>query len=346
MKNVRLNELDGLRGIAALAVVLFHYLYRYDEVYGHAFSVPVWTKYGHYGVHLFFLISGFVIFWTISRAQRPFDFVWSRFSRLYPVYWVAIFITFTIVAIFGLPGREVSAVDLLFNLTMVHEYLGIPHVDGVYWSLTQELTFYAWMLALLVFNKIKHIEKLLLFWIIAATLICNEKFGLELSRRLRYLLLLDYISLFAAGICFYLIKNGTAKTITYWVLGVSVASLFIKYSLEIAGLLCAIYALFYLAISGRLTLLAYKPFVFMGTISYSFYLVHQNIGYLIINKFYAYGLSPYQGMAVALLTALFLATLLTFIVEKPSMSYLRDYYKKNNRIQQIANKFGRASTQS
>jgi len=338
MKTIRLDELDGLRGIAALAIATFHYLFQYDHVYGHMFSVPAWAKLGYFGVHLFFLVSGFVIFWTLSKVERPFDFIWSRASRLYPVYWVAATLTFVVVSIFGLAGRETSVIDLLLNYSMIHEYLGIRHVDGVYWSLTLELTFYAWMLILFFFNQIKNIEKWLFVWIILATLISNEKFGFELPIRLKYLFLLDYIALFSGGICFYIMRSGKATSATYWVLAASILSLFIKHPLNSCITLCAIYCIFYLAISGRLKFLAYKPLIFMGTISYSFYLVHQNIGYIIINKFYANELSPIAGMATALSVALLLAILLTFTIERPAMRYLRNYYKDSNRIQQLANK--------
>lgn len=338
MKTIRLDELDGLRGIAALAIATFHYLFQYDHVYGHIFSVPAWAKLGYFGVHLFFLVSGFVIFWTISKVERPFDFIWSRASRLYPVYWAAATLTFVVISIFGLAGREVSAIDLLLNYSMIHEYFGIKHVDGVYWSLTLEITFYAWMLILFFFNQIKNIEKWLFGWIILAALISNDKFGFDLPTRVKYLFLLDYIALFSAGICFYLIKSGRAKLTTYGVLAASTLSLFVQHPLNVAMILCVIYSIFYLAISGRLTFLAIKPLVFMGTISYSFYLIHQNIGYLIINKFYAHELSPIVGIATAFLVAFLLATFLTFTIEKPTMSYLRNYYKDSTRIQQFANK--------
>lgn len=105
----RLLELDALRGLAALAVVLYHYFYRYNELYGHHGNFAVdWTYFGKLGVELFFMVSGFVIFMSLNRVNRPVDFLVSRFSRLYPTYWCALILTFTVVSIWGLPGREIS----------------------------------------------------------------------------------------------------------------------------------------------------------------------------------------------------------------------------------------------
>lgn len=81
----RLIELDALRGIAALSVVIYHYTTRYNSLYGHDSFLD--NNYFHYcsqGVQLFFMISGFVIFLTLNHIKKPMDFVISRFSRLYP----------------------------------------------------------------------------------------------------------------------------------------------------------------------------------------------------------------------------------------------------------------------
>ena len=87
-------ELDALRGIAAFSVVLFHYTARYDSIYGHSNRLLFKFNYGHLGVNLFFIISGFVIFMTLDRTKSVIDFVVARFSRLYPAYWTALALTF------------------------------------------------------------------------------------------------------------------------------------------------------------------------------------------------------------------------------------------------------------
>ena len=141
----RIFELDSIRGLSAIAVLTYHYFFRYNEIYGHPSIATSWSYFGSYGVQLFFMVSGFVIYWSIGSIKRPLDFVISRFSRLYPVYWCAVVFTFTLVYYFGLPGREVSFFQALVNLTMLQSYLKVPSVDGVYWTLAVEITFYFWV---------------------------------------------------------------------------------------------------------------------------------------------------------------------------------------------------------
>ena len=93
----RVRELDVLRGLAAAAVVLFHYTVRYGALYGYPAPPSVRVPTGFYGVEVFFCISGFVIFMTLDRTRRPMDFVVSRVSRLWPAYIVAIAVTFAVV---------------------------------------------------------------------------------------------------------------------------------------------------------------------------------------------------------------------------------------------------------
>ena len=67
----RLLEIEVFRGIAVLCIILHHYFGLYHLLHGHHFSTPdpatlaIIFNWGVYGVHLFFIISGFVIFTTV-----------------------------------------------------------------------------------------------------------------------------------------------------------------------------------------------------------------------------------------------------------------------------------------
>ncbi|WP_250658211.1 acyltransferase family protein [Alkalimarinus coralli] len=324
----RLESLDGLRGVAAVAVLAFHYIYHYNRLYGHGFNVPEWTFAGYYGVHLFFLVSGFVIFWTLSKCEKPFDFIWSRFTRLYPVYWAALSLTFLAVSIYGLSGREVSLDTFVANLLMIHEYLGFKHVDGVYWTLTLELAFYFWMFLLFILNQLKNIEKWLLLWLTIAAMFFISGLDQKTDARITKFFLFDFIALFSAGICFYKVWSQKANVLTAIVLGASLALLFIIYSFKVSVGLTLMYFVFYLAISDKIKLLRNPVTVWLGGISYSLYLIHQNIGYMIIQGAYSYGVSPAIGITIATIVSILLAVILTYKVEKPSIIILRRIYQK------------------
>jgi peptidoglycan/LPS O-acetylase OafA/YrhL len=96
-----LQSLDALRGLAALVVVLFHWIhFQYDSngaVVANSSRLPLWSElqffylYGDWAVTLFFSLSGFIFFYlygTVVAERRitPVQFMWLRFSRLYPLH--------------------------------------------------------------------------------------------------------------------------------------------------------------------------------------------------------------------------------------------------------------------
>ena len=90
MKKQRFLFVDGLRGFAALAVVLFHLLIAVNQTAGD-WIWPVFEKlfsYGHLGVDMFFVISGFVIRLSVRNAEHTlgylFRFAVRRSIRLDP----------------------------------------------------------------------------------------------------------------------------------------------------------------------------------------------------------------------------------------------------------------------
>jgi len=334
----RIKELDGLRGVAVIAVLLFHYLFHYDVMYGHQIESIELFRYGFYGVHLFFLVSGFVIFWTISRSEKPFDFVWSRFSRLYPPFWVALLITFICVTVFTLPNREVDIGTLLLNFLMFHEYFGISHVDGVYWTLTIELAFYFWILIIFCFGQIKNIEKILILWLCCSALLSFYGLDEKIDHRLKSFFILDYIELFAAGICFYKYKIKNHNLFTHITIFLAVITIYFSYTFKISLGISLMYLLFWLITIGKIKILGSKVFVYFGTVSYSLYLIHQNVGYIIINKAYLYGYDPILGVVTAFVISLLLANLIMIYVERPCLRKFRKFYETNQPMNLIREK--------
>lgn len=323
----RILELDALRGLAALAVIFYHYFFRYNQIYGHENLHVDWADVGRAGVQLFFMVSGFVIFWTLNRTERPLDFLVSRFSRLYPAYWLAIFVTFSIVYVCGLPGREASLSEALANTLMFHEYFGVPHVDGVYWTLTVELTFYFWIFLIYLSSNLNRIEEIFSVLIFVSML---HSLGLiSIPTTLYKFFILRHIPLFLGGICFYKLFNNDYNKKTVITLALSLFSTIVIYSFKPFILFTGFYLLFFMVVSGRLKILTFKPLVFLGSISYSLYLLHQNIGYVIINKSYELQLHPLIGIFSAIAILIVFSTVFMKYIENPALSFIRGAYKRS-----------------
>jgi len=153
----RLRYIDTLRGIAALLVVWLHsasFLARTSErthdTAGWLYSVITRFDVGHTGVVVFFLISGFVIPFSI-RPDRPAQvgsFVIRRFLRIYPAYWLSV--PLAAAAIFWIWGTSFSLREVLINLTLLQDLFGVRSVEGVYWTLVVEIVFYALCVVLFV----------------------------------------------------------------------------------------------------------------------------------------------------------------------------------------------------
>lgn len=153
----RYRSLDHWRGVAALAVLVFHGFgsARSGNVSVHA-SIG-WLKwiadFGWFGVHLFFVISGYCIAANVYRAARerrsPWYFLRDRFLRIYPVYWGACVASIAINAAAS-PFNHVPLSKNLpadgfawfANLLLIEPYVGVEPLLLVSWSLVFELGFY------------------------------------------------------------------------------------------------------------------------------------------------------------------------------------------------------------
>ena len=100
---------------------------------------------GRFGVSLFFLISGFVIPFSLER-QRLGGFFVRRFFRLYPTLWCGIAVALIALAVQAFlvdNGFPVGKKSIATSGLLVSAYVGHPWVDPVYWTLAIEELFYA-----------------------------------------------------------------------------------------------------------------------------------------------------------------------------------------------------------
>jgi peptidoglycan/LPS O-acetylase OafA/YrhL len=333
--HARLVEVDALRGVAALAVVLFHYSTQFIRLFEPAQPTSLTFDHGHFGVNLFFIISGFVIFMTLERTRTAMDFVVSRFSRLYPAYWMAVALTFTITHLLGLPGKLVGAESALLNVLMFHGLFRVPHVDGVYWTLEVELLFYTGMLGLFVAGRLRQVFMLVLAllglrWVY---FIMAKAFGIDLPFIGARLLILPFLPWFALGLAIYTFTRGAEDAGMRRQAAVAAAAALLTLAVTdqhpaLALLGIALATLVLLAARGQLALLRLPPLVWLGKVSYSLYLLHENIGWAVMLRLIGMGWSTDAAALAALALTLLLAGAVTRYVEQPAMLWVRKRWKQ------------------
>jgi peptidoglycan/LPS O-acetylase OafA/YrhL len=294
----RLHLLDYGRFFAAIFVILFHYTF--NGIAGgkissisHSENLVAITKYGYLGVELFFMISGYVIFYSaINRTAS--QFAASRAERLYPLFWFAVLFTAAFAFFWGGPKMSVSPAQVLANLTMVPSVLGFNHVDGVYWTLLYELKFYAFIFVLILLGLQRKLDRIFLVWpfimVIALMVGIDNRF-----------LLGGYYSFFAAGGILAIAKDnlswktGIPLLVTY-ILCVNFSATNIKEigtnirEIEFSGVIISFiislfFGFFFILNSKRGSLLQLPKSSLLGALTYPIYLVHAHFGYMFISRF-------------------------------------------------------------
>ena len=144
-ENDRLLALDSLRAIAALAVLFYHYTSGYEHVVGpHIQPVPS-VEFGYLGVDLFFVISGFVIAWTLQRSSSLADFAFGRVARLYPAYLAGAAITGIVIFGFGFNPTHIQTSDVAWNTVIgLPQLVNAQNLDASYWTLGSRCPSTSW----------------------------------------------------------------------------------------------------------------------------------------------------------------------------------------------------------
>ena len=325
---MRIKELDGLRGLAALSVVLFHYTNGSNPYFKEVF----FFEFGHYGVELFFIISGFVISLTLQRKKTFLEFWKARFFRLFPIYWVCMTLTFVITSLIGLDYMNRSFTEYILNAPMLSRFIGVKFVDGSYWSLQYELFFYL-IMAFIFYFLTKRLSKILLiFGLFTLVQFCINltDFNTIMSNygglastvyfRLYGIFILEYINLFTMGISLYaVVVEKKSWAWIYIIIGIIASA---SISLEDFIAMIVIMGVLVSALFLKWKIWRSRTMLWLGSISYVLYLIHMFIGRSVIMYLIDNGFFVYAAIATATLLILALATILTQFIEKPLFQIL------------------------
>ena len=268
--------------------------------------VPVFTiDFGRAGVVLFFAISGFVIPSSLFKEDHPATFPIRRFFRLYPAYWISIFVA--LYTGWWLLGREPPIMQVVTNFTMLQSFLGYEDIEGLYWTLAVELVFYAFCYALFLVGLITNGIVLsgislicAIIWYLLFTANAGPFYGLRSvvpnSFSGAWIEWFAYFSIMFFGATCRLLqaRKATRRTATlgrivgiFWLAVFPITGIYSYYHGDAREFVLLKYgayalALYVFVIFGFWMRLRSRTFAYLGTISFSLYLFHPSVARILL----------------------------------------------------------------
>ena len=325
-----LLNLQALRGIAALLVLMHHSLAHFKAM---GLSNPVFefvATHGNIGVDIFFVISGYVMAKTTSNSEHgvtnSFYFLGKRFARIYLGYWPIFFLAL-IIYYFHRPDylldKQVFQSFLLFIFGNYSELVITPA-----WSLTYELYFYLVVGFVLSSNMLKAIPT---FLVISFFIVLKSVFTRPGDYYLLDFFFSPYVFEFVFGyLIFYYWKYISAKRWVFvsLVLGTVFLSLAVQLDASNGYSRFTAFAIFSVCLVWLMVLLeAHELFIFRGLIkrigdsSYTLYLSHT----VLLGLFYSFGIRDYlvsknfalTGFISCLVVIIFISWMFYVFAEAP-----------------------------
>jgi peptidoglycan/LPS O-acetylase OafA/YrhL len=345
----RFQAVDAMRGVAALAVVFYHVqgaLSRGDQTWMPDLLGGLASG-GHFGVNVFFVLSGFVIARSVRNgAMTPAylgRFTLRRSIRLDPPYWSAIALEILLIylglALFPSLGTPLPSVPQLLSHTVyLQDILGYGHLIPIFWTLCYEFQFYLTFVGLLVVGNVlaqrldrrlaNAVLAILFFALFLASLAAHHGWFQGLHRGVA----LDRWYEFFTGVVAWWVVSGVLPLVALlgaWGLNIalarhpdSVIEVILIISVSTLCLLAARSPAFDRRFGAR-------PLQFLGSISYSLYLYHASIGWRVVSLAQHYAgnaLPPLLGIATwlaAVTAAIVVGYLGWWAIESPSMRFSR-----------------------
>lgn len=345
--------LDGLRGLAALWVFIFH-IQASQTIPNLTAALPVPFKHiifdwGQYTVLGFFVLSGFVIAHSLRNTTVSWgsfkQFCQRRLARLTPPYYAAILLflvnegyrTYLGCQSFPIKATSQSMLQLLSHLFYVQELAGFEHYNEAYWTICLEIQFYLSFILLLGLSQWLQRRFSITsatVWVFGGwTFICllynSYKLGLPFYRPV---FVVWHFSFLLGVYAYWSWQQRCHPALGYGYAGLIVVTAPITPQFAIAAAVTSGFILAAAQGNKLSTWLRSKPFQFLGKISYSLYLTHL----VPISIFYSYWMNNQAttvwtdiiSLPLCMGLGLAIATAVYYLVEKPSIRWSQSL-KKN-----------------
>lgn len=337
---------DQLRGIAFISVLLVHWFGTFSldrqlasttinsDVASYGIEmfyqkiVPDFIPgfgFGPYGVGIFFVISGFVIPFSLLNKTK-LQFIKSRMLRIMPTYVVCTLLSITLISLLGNSAERsyLSPKEIISNLTLFQTITLDRSVDMVNWTLAIEIKFY--LICSLIKKQIERGSMTVLILVPLVSLFVNL-FSIKLPGMLPTELI--FISFMLSGVAINLLYRNMIKKehfflYVFYLMSVTTVSF---YNSQIASQafdesMSCTYALisFLMAYSFRSKIKPSKILRFISKISYPLYLIHVTFGFTALNILLDNGFSKVASYLMAIAIVTVCSYLIHITIEARTMS--------------------------
>ena len=323
VSNNKILSIQYLRGFAALAVVFCHYgssMKSYPKL-------STLFSFGQSGVYIFFLITGFIIVYSLIKAKYKinnfFEFLLKRSLRIDPSYYVVILLTIVLFKFLAhvpsFRGQQLSFIpgQIIAHILYIVPFTKYPFYNSVFWTLCVEFQFYL-LIGILYFIFDSTLYKNCFLILFALTCFFNLPNA--------YFLMFTYAPLFTVGIS--LVQFYQTRTWLNAILPTSFLGLIaFKFGLIV----------FFILLFSILLILFLKKSIrilsFFGDISYSLYLTHVLIHIVLLGSLKKLHIDVDQHqlfwLFMQVVTAVTFAYVFYLFIEKPSLNWSKKViYKK------------------
>jgi peptidoglycan/LPS O-acetylase OafA/YrhL len=271
--------------------------------------------YGHMGVNMFFIISGFIIPFSMSKYNYAYgdfkEFMLKRVTRIEPPYIVSIIVALllfyatTLSPWYNGEPFTINWAYTLGHLAYLNAFTGSPWINAAYWTLAIEFEFYLLMsllFPLLIFAKRSIVWGTLLLLIASAWLPVPHSH------------IFHHMPFFALGICLFLYST-ERMSLPVTLLFMAATGLVMAYFYQSYYLVLAVATLAAIQFINKVP----RPLLFIGTISYSLYLIHG----FVIGRFFGLvhrflpGLNPVVANLLCIACIFACSYIFYLLVEKP-----------------------------